>query len=116
MKHLSSPYLAMLLLASTAHAAASEHLADPTRPAHAKAPAPVQLAAELRLEAVLKSGERHVAIVNGKIVRAGDRIGGALIEEISSHAVRYTRGGQSQVLRLQEHAMQVRRNVAKEAS
>lgn len=116
MKHLSSPYLAMLLLASTAQAAASERLADPTRPAHARAPAPVQQASDLRLEAVLKSGDRHVAIVNGRVVRAGDLIGDARIEEVSSGAVRYSRGGQSRMLRLQEHAMQVRRNVAKEES
>lgn len=116
MKHLSSPYLAMLLIASTAQAAAAERLADPTRPSHAKAPAQVQPASAIRLEAVLRSGERYVAIVNGQLVRAGDRIGDARIDEISSDAIRYTRDGQSKVLRLQGHAMQVRRNVVEEQS
>jgi MSHA biogenesis protein MshK len=114
MKHLSNPYLAMLLLAGTVQAAAAERLADPTRPAHAKPSAPAPSAAEMRLEAVMKSGDRHVAVVNGRVVRAGDRIGDVQIEEITSDAVRYRRGGQSQVLRLQGQAMQVRRNVVEE--
>lgn len=116
MNHLSSPYLAMLLLASTAQAAAAERLADPTRPAHAKASAPVRQTSEMRLEAVMRAGDSRVAIVNGRIVRAGDRIGDAHIEEISSDALRYTRGGRSQVLRLQGQALQVRRNVVEEES
>lgn len=114
MKHLSSPYLALLLLASTAQAAANERLLDPTRPTHAKAPAAPRSTSAMRLEAVLMSSDRRIAIVNGQVLRAGDRIGDVLIEEVFADSVRYTRAGQSQLLRLQERALHVRRNAVEE--
>lgn len=106
------PYLATLLLTMTAHAAIADRLSDPTRPAHARsvAAAPQKVAA-LRLEAIFRSDGVNVAIVNGKLVRAGDFIGAARIDEVSPHAIRYTRDGVTRSAKLDSKALQVRQNV-----
>jgi len=103
--------LTMLLLAVGAQAAMADRLVDPTRPASAKDVATDPYKG-IRLEAILKSEERLLAIVNGKIVRAGDRIGDTRIDEIQHDAVRYTRGGRSNVARLADKSITVRQNVA----
>ncbi|HEX6639315.1 MAG TPA: hypothetical protein VF033_16795 [Steroidobacteraceae bacterium] len=74
-------------------------LRDPMRPAGAPAasrPAPVY---SLRLEGVISAGKR-VAIINGRLVHAGDVIAGARILEIFAHGVRYERAGKIQTLTL----------------
>jgi hypothetical protein len=74
-------------------------LRDPMRPAGAPSavrPAPVH---SLKLEGVI-AGEKRVAIVNGRLVRAGDTVAGARILEILAHAVRYERAGKIQTLTL----------------
>jgi MSHA biogenesis protein MshK len=110
MKSLSSPYLATLLLSMTAEAAGAERLADPTRPPDARTVSSVPAPDALRVEAVLRSTQRDLAIVNGKLVRAGDRIGSARIEAILPDGVRYVRDGQTHVARLQQSTLQVRRS------
>lgn len=111
MRAISNPYLATLLLSLSAHAAASERLLDPTRPANAKEV--VREAPQgVRLEAILHSEDRLIAIVNGKIVRVGDRVGDARIDEISADSIRYTRAGRSQVTRLAPKHISVRSNIA----
>jgi MSHA biogenesis protein MshK len=112
MKTLTNQYLATLLLTLTAQAAVADRLADPTRPANAKAVASaVERTDVLRLEAVLRSEGAPVAIVNGKVVRAGDRIGTARIDEVLSNGIRYTRDGRSQVALLDSKVIHVRQNV-----
>ena len=112
MKTLTNPYLATLLLSMTAQAALGDRLVDPTRPANAKA-----IATEakndkvVRLEAILRSAEGLLAIVNGKVVRSGDRVGVTYIDEVLVDGIRYTRDGRTQTARLDSKAMQVRRNV-----
>ena len=61
------------------------------------------------VEAVLRSKERDLAIVNGKIVRAGDHVSGVQIEAILVDGVRYVRDGQVHVARLQPASIPVRR-------
>ena len=76
-------------------------LRDPMRPAGAR-PAPTVRAAPLhalKLEGVI-AGESRVAIINGRLVRAGDVIAGARILEVFAHGVRYERGGKIQTLTL----------------
>lgn len=111
MKTLTNPYLATLLLTLTAQAAVADRLVDPTRPANAKAAVSYENADTLRLEAVLRSEGKTVAIVNGKVVRAGDRIGTARIDEVSPNGIRYTRDGRSYTARLDNKVIQVRQNV-----
>jgi hypothetical protein len=74
-------------------------LRDPMRPAGAPSavrPAPVY---SLKLEGVI-AGEKRVAIVNGRLVRAGDTVAGARILEVLAHGVRYERAGKIQTLTL----------------
>jgi hypothetical protein len=89
----------MLLLAS--HLQAAE-LADPTRPNGAPAiPAPqAKHLAALRLDGIVHSASREVAIVNGQLVKAGAWIGDAHIDAITRNCVHYTRNGRSLVLTL----------------
>ena len=108
MKALHHPYLAALLLTMSAKAAA-DRLVDPTRPPQAPAPSGDPLHQGVRVEAVLRSAERDLAIVNGKVVRAGDRIGGVQIEAILVDGIRYVRDGKVHVARLQPHSIPVRR-------
>ena len=48
----------------------------------------------MRVEAILHSGDARRAIVNGKVVRAGDRVSGVQIDAILGDSVRYVRDGQ----------------------
>jgi hypothetical protein len=93
--------------------AGTEALHDPTRPPAALAPAQNNSAqAPLQLEAIFHKGENCHAIIDGKLVRAGDRLGSALIEEINADSVRYSRNGRSQIVQLKSLKIQVRRDPA----
>ena len=108
MKAIYHPYLAALLLSMSAKAAA-DRLVDPTRPPQARGPTSGATQESVRVEAVLRSAERDLAIVNGKIVRAGDRVGGVLIDAILPDGIRYVRDGQVHIARLQQASIPVRR-------
>src|SRR5688572_28356741 len=92
---------ALLAIGAVTHA---ETLRDPTRPVTARE---VTQNADngLQLEAIMGSGARRLAIVNGKIVREGDRIGAALIEEIGSDSIRYIRNGRSETARIVKNSL-----------
>lgn len=113
MKTLTNPYLAALMLSLTAQAAVADRLVDPTRPANVRAAATAAPVDAFRLEAILNSNGALVAIVSGKVVRAGDRVGGARIDAVLANGVRYTKDGRSQTARLEPKVMQVRRNVVR---
>jgi hypothetical protein len=81
---------AALLLATAAYAQA---IRDPMRPAGATPAARPRVASTLKLEGVI-SGQVRVAIVNGRLVRAGDDVAGVKILEVLNDGVRYSRGGQ----------------------
>lgn len=114
MKPLSNRYLAVILLSLTARAAMADRLVDPTRPYNAKSDSTAEPTDSIRLEAILRSGDRHLAIINGKVVRAGERVGPARIDEVFADGVRYTRDGQSHTARLNHASIPVRQNVAPE--
>lgn len=108
MKSQLNPYLATLLLALTAKAAAGERLTDPTRPAP---PASARAAVPnngFRVEAVLHSEQRDLAIVNGQVVRVGDLVGSARVAEILPHGVRYVRNGHTHLALVRSSSLQVR--------
>jgi MSHA biogenesis protein MshK len=96
--------LCALIVAAAAGRVFAGELRDPMRPAGAPAaaaaaaarPAPVS---SLKLEGVI-AGEQRVAIVNGRLVRAGDLVAGARILEVLAHGVRYERAGKVQTLTL----------------
>jgi MSHA biogenesis protein MshK len=89
--------------------AQADQLKDPTQPpvtsSTARGPA---LPRSLNLEAILQSADRYVAIVDGKIVRVGDQLGNARIEEITTDSVRYSRGGREHTIRLARRSVKVR--------
>jgi MSHA biogenesis protein MshK len=112
MKTLTNPYLATLLLMMTAQAATADRLQDPTRPANARAAlASTPKAESVRLEAIFRSDGTNVAIVNGKVVRTGDRIGSVRIDEVMPHGIRYTREGRTHTTSLDGKAPPIRQNV-----
>ena len=92
--------LALCLTTASAFAGA-EKLVDPTRPASAT-PGPTESSRPLSpcVQAVLTRDGISIAIVNGHIVRAGDRLADYLIKEVTSNGVRYTRGGHPGFARL----------------
>ena len=81
--------------------AAGNPLADPTRPmtatdSAAAAPEP----GGVRVQAIMIRPGSRVAVVDGRLVHACDRIGKALIEEVTPEGVRYSQDGHSRFARL----------------
>ena len=89
-----------LLVLAIAKVASAQTFRDPMRPAGAT-PAPVHAAAPaaLRLEGVIH-GPALVAIVSGRLVRAGDTVNGATVLEVLPNGVRLSRAGKIQTLTL----------------
>lgn len=111
-----------LLMASGLLASAcaqGQALADPTRPPAslitpqrtpdgAIVSAPVR--AEPRLQSVLvstRAGGRRIAVIDGKMVRQGQRVGDAVVVSISAREVVLRRGSQTQTLKLFRPAAKV---------
>jgi hypothetical protein len=97
-------------LAAASSLRASEALVDPTRPAPT-GPAreqPPPEAGGVRLQAIVSRPGSLVAIVNGRIVRTGDRFANMFIEEVTPEGVRYVQGGRSGFARLPHAALPVR--------
>jgi hypothetical protein len=95
-----------LIAAAAAGRVFAGELRDPMRPAFVPAPARAPDAAPrpstgnaIKLEGVI-GGEKRVAIVNGRLVRAGDSVAGARILEVLANGVRYERAGKIQILTL----------------
>lgn len=74
-------------------------LADPMRPKRAvsvtagAAPEP-----RIRLQGVLRSATRRVAVINGRLYREGNRVGDAVLESIDSESIQLRRGSEIVVL------------------
>jgi hypothetical protein len=105
--------LAPALLLFIGHAFANE-LHDPTRPAQL-GPGPAISAPgveAIRLEAILDSGGTRRAIVNGKIVREGERVAGVQVTAINEASIQYVRAGRSHVATLPTRKVSVRGSTA----
>jgi MSHA biogenesis protein MshK len=100
----------LLALAVGIAYAKADTLIDPTRPANAPAKATAIRGVEpvSQLTAIFKSGDRRVAVLDGRVVKSGDRIGDLVIQEISADSVRYTRAGRVEIARLPTQAAVVR--------
>lgn len=70
-------------------------LPDPTRPASYQTEA---VQHTLKLESVLISEARKVAVINGHVVAEGDRIGSTRVISIHKDRVQVSRGGVSSTL------------------
>lgn len=85
---------AALMLGMLIGSAGDAELPDPTRPARSqRQPTSTTRSSEngLTLSAVMLSGQRRVAIINGRSVQPGDRVFGARVVEISLSGVRLRR-------------------------
>jgi MSHA biogenesis protein MshK len=97
--------IAALIAAAAAGRVLAGDLHDPMRPsgvtpsaATSAAPRPAAVSS-LKLEGVI-AGAQRVAIINGRLVRAGDTVAGARVLEISAHSVRCERAGKILTLTL----------------
>jgi MSHA biogenesis protein MshK len=105
---LSVAALLLLSLASLAHA---DPLIDPMRPANLpRAAAPRDAEPASRVSAVFLANGRRVAVLDGRVVKQGDRMGDLVIQEVLADGVRYTRGGRSEIVRLPRQDARVRRS------
>lgn len=97
--------LALAVLAGIlAPAAMAQGLVDPTRPPDAPligeaGPAGVRQAPQLQSVLVSSNG-RRVAVIDGRTVRVGDRVGNASVASIAGTSVVLRRGKASETLRL----------------
>ncbi|HTE39517.1 MAG TPA: hypothetical protein VK629_01735 [Steroidobacteraceae bacterium] len=96
-----------------------ETLIDPTRPANA--PRAVSTGGEVvevqaRVTAVFVAGGRRVAVLDGRVVKAGDRFGDIVVQEVLADGVRYLRSGRSEVVRLPRQDARVRHSAGGEES
>jgi hypothetical protein len=101
--------LAVLAVLATAQA---DPLRDPTRPPQTGATHAKPAEAAPVLTAVFSEGERHSAIVNGRLVKAGDTVGAYLIEDVLADGVRYRHAGTVRDLHLPHPADSVKKPAA----
>lgn len=98
--------LAALLAGSSAsQAALAQALADPMRPPAAAAASPAEGGAEApkgaaRLQSVLISPKRRIAVIDGRVVRLGERVGDAKVVAISESRVVLQRATGRETLKL----------------
>ncbi len=92
-------FLAPALLAAVGASAAP--FADPTRPPGAAEEAGDGASRSgLRLESVLLSPQRKLAVISGQEVRLGERLGDGRVVRITPTEVAIQRGGEVEVLKL----------------
>lgn len=88
--------LTVVPLLASSGAARANGLIDPTRPANATDPvATAPEPGEVRVQAIILRDGSRVAVVDGRVVHAGDRIAGVTIEEVTPDGVRYLLDGKS---------------------
>jgi hypothetical protein len=88
-------------VAAAGAVSAADALVDPTRPVSAHvAPESQPESAAVHVQAIVSRAESRVAIVNGKVVRAGDHLGSISIQEVTAEGVRYLQHGQSNFARV----------------
>lgn len=82
--------LALPFAAALVANANAEELVDPTRPSHVAAASDSNTtrAPAWHVESIIVSPGRRLAVVNGRVVGVGDRIGGAKVTEILPYEVR----------------------------
>lgn len=82
-----------------------QELDDPMRPPASHvvpvaAGTPEEPVALPRLQAIMRDGQQRSAVINGRVVRVGDEVDGAMVDAISASSVVVSVGGNSSVLKL----------------
>src|SRR5690242_8799354 len=89
---------------------AGDELVDPTRPVSIlPATAAVRHPGEVKVQAILERDGHRVAIVEGQVVRAGDRLPWGQVEEVTTSGIRYVSAGRTRLAVLEVPKLQVRR-------
>jgi MSHA biogenesis protein MshK len=108
--------LAALGASSAGQAAHAQALADPTRPPQAAGSGPLLEAApaeRTRLQSVLLSPGRKLAVIDGQTVPLGGRVGEATVVEISPDQVVLRQGAELRTLKL--HPAAVKKPIPRDA-
>ena len=92
--------LGLLFAASTSQAALAQPLNDPTRPPSATSPQESGEPVPSRLQSVLLSPTRKIAVIDGRAVRLGERVGDATLIAIAPSQVTLQRGARYETLRM----------------
>ena len=88
------------LLMNVATATLAEELfRDPTRPYIAR-PTYASVPSRFKVNAIIVSDDRRLAIVNGRRVGIGDSVGGATVTAIKKHELTLDVAGEARTLRL----------------
>ncbi len=99
-----------ILVASLAGA---EGLRDPTRPPQPRAAARAVVRNQMpAVSAIFTRGTDRKAIVDGRLVKAGDAIGGGRIEAVSADGIRWVRKGIAHELRMNAAAANFKKPAA----
>jgi hypothetical protein len=95
-------------------ARAGNLLVDPTRPVSATdSPLAAREPGGVHVQAIVIRADSRVAVVDGRVVRAGDHIANVFIEEVTPEGVRYSQDGHSRFARLKcPTPLPLRRGVA----
>jgi MSHA biogenesis protein MshK len=74
---------------------------DPMRPPqHSAARSESRAESPVLLSAVMGAGDRRIAIVNGRVLRAGESFEGITVERVDATGIVYRRGGVQRELKL----------------
>jgi MSHA biogenesis protein MshK len=92
--------IALSVLALTSYATLAQALNDPMRPPSASNEVSPGGGGGSRLQSVLISSNRSVAVIDGRAVRLGERVGDATVVAIEPAEVTLQRGAERQTLKL----------------
>lgn len=95
----TSVWTVLLLLECGGTSLASEDLRDPTRPYSAQR-ATAAYAPRYKVNAIIVSDERRIAVINGKRIGVGGHVNGATVISIEERELKLDVGGQQLTLRL----------------
>jgi|KBSMisStaDraftv2_1062788.scaffolds.fasta_scaffold197636_2 hypothetical protein len=102
-----SVVLTLALIASRAFSA-PEGLTDPTRPTATAGRSNVSHGCGVCVAAIVTRQEGSFAVVNGRVVRAGDRFADISIEEVTPDGVKYLQAGHRGFARLHQEKLDQR--------
>lgn len=101
-----------LLLLSATTANAADPLRDPMRPPMAASEHSGPRYSEPAVTAVFISSDHRAAIVDGRLIHAGDLVGDSTIDEVLNDGIRYHRGSVSRELHLAHSATSIKKSAS----
>jgi hypothetical protein len=108
-------WLVVPVLCGAALAAQADDLRDPTRPPLAATARAAARAADPVVSAVFIGATHRAAIVDGRIVHAGDQVGGCPIDAVLDNGILYHCGGRVHELHVLPNEVPVKKPAATHA-